>query len=139
MGDKPKNKYVAFHGGNEAAVQVYRDLKRLAHEKDLFIWQVIRDGLEALVEREAVEKVEYSSTIEAYMRLPSKGQNETKEPVIVKSIDGSLYFKGAVAHNHNFYLSSDKTEAMVFANHDQAAAFLRRCGHEISNWIIEPS
>lgn len=46
--NKLKNKYIAFHGKNEQAVQVYRDLKRIAHEKDLFIWQVIRDGLEAL-------------------------------------------------------------------------------------------
>lgn len=63
---------------------------------------------------------------------------EAKEQVIIKQIDGSQYLEKMLAHNHNAYLTPQRDKAMVFDNRDQATAFLRQCGHEIGNWIIEP-
>jgi len=63
---------------------------------------------------------------------------EAKEQVIIKQIDGSQYLEKMLAHNHNAYLTPQRDKAMVFDNRDQAAALLRKCGHEIVNWIIEP-
>ena len=64
---------------------------------------------------------------------------EAKEQVIIKQIDGSQYLEKMLAHNHNAYLTPQRDKAMVFDNRDQATAFLRKCGHEIGNWIIEPA
>ena len=64
---------------------------------------------------------------------------EAKEQVIIKQIDGSQYLEKMLAHNHNAYLTPQRDKAMVFDNRDQAAALLRKCGHEVGNWIIEPA
>jgi len=58
--------------------------------------------------------------------------------VIIKQSDGALYLEKMLAHNHNAYLTPHKNEAMIFDSPDQAKSFLRQCGHEVGNWIIEP-
>ena len=63
---------------------------------------------------------------------------EANEPVIIKQSDGAQYLEKMLAHNHNAYLTPQRDKAMVFDNRDQATAFLRKCGHEVGNWIIEP-
>ena len=63
---------------------------------------------------------------------------EANKQVIIKQSDGALYLEKMLAHNHNAYLTPRKDEAMVFNSRDQAKAFLRKCGHEAGNWIIEP-
>lgn len=63
---------------------------------------------------------------------------EANEQVIIKESDGSQYLEKMLAHNHNAYLTPQRDKAMVFDNREQAAAFLRKCGHEVGNWIIEP-
>lgn len=64
---------------------------------------------------------------------------ESNEQVIIKQSDGSQYLEKMLAHNHNAYLTPERDKAMVFDNRDQAAAFLRKCGREVGNWIIEPA
>ena len=64
---------------------------------------------------------------------------EANEPVIIKQSDGAQYLEKMLAHNHNAYLTPQRDKAMVFDNRDQATAFLRKCGHEVGNWIIEPA
>ena len=58
--------------------------------------------------------------------------------VVIMQSDGSQYLEKMMAHNHSAYLTPQKDEAMVFDNRDQAIAFLRKCGHDVSNWIIKP-
>ena len=67
-----------------------------------------------------------------------KKQDIKPQPVILKQRDGSQYLEKMLAHNHNAYLTPHKDEAMVFDSYDQAKAFLRKCGHEVGNWILEP-
>lgn len=69
----------------------------------------------------------------------SKTEPEPTQPVIIKQSDGSLYLEKAFAHNHNFEMTHYRNDAMVFDSSDQAKAFLRQCGHEVGNWIIEPA
>lgn len=63
----------------------------------------------------------------------------SSQHVIIKQSDGALYLEKMLAHNHNAYLTPYKDEAMVFDSREQAKAFLRKCGHEAANWIIEPA
>ena len=63
---------------------------------------------------------------------------EANEQVIIKQSDGAQYLENMLAHNHNAYLTPQREKAMVFDNRDQATAFLRKCGHEVGNWITEP-
>ena len=65
--------------------------------------------------------------------------DEARAQVIIKQSDGALYLEKMLAHNHNACLTPHRDEAMVFDNRDQATAFLRKCGHEVGNWIIEPA
>ncbi len=63
---------------------------------------------------------------------------ETNDQVVIK--DGSCrYMTESTMAGANFFLTDYKKKAMVFDNRDQATAFLRQCGHEIGNWIIEPA
>ena len=64
---------------------------------------------------------------------------EANEPVIIKQSDGAQYLEKMLAHNHNAYLTTQREKAMVFDSRDQAATFLRKCGHEVGNWILEPA
>lgn len=57
--------------------------------------------------------------------------------VVIMESDGSQYLEKMMAHNHSAYLTPQKDEAMVFDNRDQAVAFLRKCGHNLANWIIQ--
>lgn len=58
--------------------------------------------------------------------------------VVIMQSDGSQYLEKMMAHNHSAYLTPQKDEAMVFDNRDQAIAFLRKCGHDVANWIVKP-
>jgi len=58
--------------------------------------------------------------------------------VVIMESDGSQYLEKMMAHDHSAYLTPQKNEAMVFDNRDQAIAFLRKCGHDVANWIIKP-
>ena len=58
--------------------------------------------------------------------------------VVIMQSDGSQYLEKMMAHDHSAYLTPQKDEAMIFDNRDQAIAFLRECGHDVSNWIIKP-
>ena len=63
---------------------------------------------------------------------------ESNEQVVIK--DGSCrYMTESTMAGANFFLTDHKEKAMVFDNRDQAAAFLRKCGHEVGNWILEPA
>lgn len=63
---------------------------------------------------------------------------DLKAQVVIMQSDGSQYLEKMMAHNHSAYLTPQKDEAMIFDNRDQAIAFLRKCGHDVSNWIIKP-
>ncbi len=58
--------------------------------------------------------------------------------VVIMQSDGSQYLEKMMAHNHSAYLTPQKDEAMVFDNRYQAITFLRKCGHDVANWIIKP-
>ena len=62
---------------------------------------------------------------------------EANEQVVIK--DGSCrYMTESTMAGANFFLTDYKEKAKVFDNRDQATAFLRKCGHEVGSWIIEP-
>ena len=58
-------------------------------------------------------------------------------PVRIKDGD-NRYVNNAIVATTNIFLTDDRSEAMIFDNHEQAKAFLRKCGHEVGNWILEP-
>jgi len=58
--------------------------------------------------------------------------------VVIMESDGSQYLEKMMAHDHSAYLTPQKNEAMVFDNRDQAITFLRKCRHDVANWIIKP-
>ena len=63
---------------------------------------------------------------------------EANEQVVIK--DGYCrYMTQSIMAGANFFLTDYKEKAMVFDNRDQATTFLRKCGHEVGNWIIEPA
>lgn len=59
------------------------------------------------------------------------------KPVRIKDSD-NRYINNATVATTNLFMTHERGEAMVFDNYDQAKAFLRKCGHEVGNWIIEP-
>ena len=63
---------------------------------------------------------------------------EANEQVVIKD-DSCRYMTESIMAGANFFLTDYKDKAMVFDNRDQATAFLRKCGHEVGNWIIEPA
>lgn len=63
---------------------------------------------------------------------------EMNERVVIK--DGNnRYIENINPATTNLFMAERREEAMVFDNRDQAAALLRKCGHEAGNWIIEPA
>ena len=59
------------------------------------------------------------------------------QPVRIK--DGSCrYMTTSTMAGANFFLTDDRNAAMVFDSPDKAKEFLRKCGHEVGNWILEP-
>ena len=58
------------------------------------------------------------------------------QPVRIKDSD-NRYINNATVATSNLFMTDKQSEAMVFDSHEQAKAFLRNCGHEVGNWIIE--
>jgi hypothetical protein len=73
---------------------------------------------------------------EEYTRRETES-NESQLAIIRQS-DGALYIERALAHNHNFEMTHHRNEAMIFDSSDQAKVFLRKCGRDAGEWIIEP-
>jgi hypothetical protein len=63
---------------------------------------------------------------------------DLKAQVVIMESGGSQYLEKMMAHNHSAYLTPQKDDAMVFDDRDQAITFLRKCGHDVANWIIKP-
>lgn len=59
-------------------------------------------------------------------------------PVTIKQSDGALYLQSSSVATANFFMTHDRSEAMVFDSPDQAKTFLRQSGRELGEWIIEP-
>ncbi len=63
---------------------------------------------------------------------------EVNDQVVIK--DGAnRYISNTNQATANIFMAEHRGEAMVFDNRDQATAFLRKCGHEVGNWIVEPA
>jgi len=58
-------------------------------------------------------------------------------PVIIKD-RVNRYLSNATVATANLFLTNYRPEAKVFDSRDQATAFLRQCGREVGDWIIEP-
>lgn len=63
---------------------------------------------------------------------------DLRTQVVIMQSDGSQYLEKMLAHNHNAYLTPEEDEAMGFDDREKAIAFLRKCGHDVANWIIKP-
>lgn len=68
----------------------------------------------------------------------AEANDPSLQKVVIKQSDGAQYLEKMLAHNHNAYLTPHKNEAMVFDSRDQAKAFLRKCGRDVADWILEP-
>ena len=60
------------------------------------------------------------------------------QPVVIKNYNNQ-YVNDSIVATANLFLTDNRTEATIFDSRDQAKAFLRKCGHEAANWIIEPA
>jgi hypothetical protein len=97
----------------------------------------------AMFIKQKFSEQESNISLKSYIANAEANDPQYLEPengqVIIKQLDGALYLEKMLAHNHNAYMTPHKDEAMVFDSHDQAKVFLRKCGHEAANWIIEPA
>lgn len=75
-------------------------------------------------------------SLRAYI-ADAKANDQGLQPVRIKDRD-NRYINNATVATSNFFLTDDRSEAMISDSYEHAKAFLRKCGHEVGNWILEP-
>jgi hypothetical protein len=195
-----KNKNIAFHGGNESAIEVYKRVKSKTRafsdelNRPYYAWETIKRALDCLEsESIALDPKTYQrlSKLAAQLRIDNPGGgfvsmsaavgvlldkweqfnkikvilfspdmelsdfvkkvvrsavddiSESNDPNLKKEVtikDGAnRYIENATIATANFFLTDDKSSAMVFDDIEAAKVFLHSCGNESGNWIIEPA